>query len=148
MNEFEIKMTERMTKVETDITNIKEKVDDMSSMKDAVLRLVTLQEGQKERDAKIDSMQEDQIKINTEVHLTLKNINTNLNLLNTEVGELKNQFTTQKIESLKEQIQEQVEDKKENIQIKVSKISSRAIIWGSLIASGLALFGVVLSIFL
>lgn len=80
----------RVCVVEARIDNIENRIDDLSSLKDAVLRLVVVQELAEIRNKKLDESYAKQIEINTKVNSTLENINSNLNSLNIDVKELKN----------------------------------------------------------
>jgi len=100
-NEMQIKHTSQIAKLETDMENVKDKIEDLSDIKDAVVETKTyvkiLSESQKE-----------QSKINQEFSTTLKSINKNLDILNMETIETKNEIknTNKKINTLENKIVE------------------------------------------
>lgn len=101
----------RLTKLETKLDIAEGKIHDMHSLRDAIVRLVTIQEnqeernkGQEERNKKFDAIYEEQIKINSQVNSTLECINVNLNLMNDEM-----KCTSQKVSDLEVKLDEKLE---------------------------------------
>jgi hypothetical protein len=150
INELVIQNTADISGLKVDVNSMKTKIDDLSTMKDAVIRLTTLQEKQAERDAKFDSIYEEQIKINVETKIVLKNINENLVTMNVELKETNTQVISLKndVANLKDKKEEKLEDKKINTQIKLGKINSKSVLIASIITSGLALIGTILILIL
>ena len=98
-NEMQIKHTSQIAKLETDMKNVKDRIDDLTIIKDAVVETKTY--------VKILSKsQEEQSKINQEFSTTLKSINKNLDILNMETIETKNEIkgTNKRIDTLENKI--------------------------------------------
>lgn len=100
----------RLTKLETKLDIAEVKIHDMHSLRDAIIRLVAIQEsqeernkGQEERNKKFDAIYEEQIKTNVQVNATLGCINTNLNLMNEEM-----KCTSNKADALEEKLDEKL----------------------------------------
>lgn len=82
----------RLTKIEIKIENIAEKISDLCTLKDAVVRLVIIQERQEENNKqnaethdKLLQSHEKLMLSNVELSNTLCNINNNLTIMNDEV---------------------------------------------------------------
>jgi len=74
--------------LKSDVSTLKTQVEDLTSVRDAVIKLTTIEEKQDKRNEKIDEMFNRQIEVNAEVSGTLKGIDKNLNYLNTKVDTL------------------------------------------------------------
>ena len=82
----------RVAVLETRVENVEKKVENISSINEAIVRLATIQERQEERSKKLDEAYINQMQINAEVNVTLKNINENLENMNSEIRSAKKQI--------------------------------------------------------
>lgn len=72
----------------TKVNHLENRIDDLSSMKDAVIELKVLQEKADKRNEKFDEIIEKYVQSNTDVAITLKGIDDNLKTLNNRVEKI------------------------------------------------------------
>lgn len=90
-NEVIMEQGMKIAALRTDVDNLKDRMDDMSEIRNAVVKLTVIQE--------------EQIRFSSEVSETLKGINKNLDILNTETKD-----TNQRVSSLEEKV-EKIDEK-------------------------------------
>jgi SMC interacting uncharacterized protein involved in chromosome segregation len=78
----------------SEVDNLKDKIEDLTSLKDAVIRLVVLEEKQDARNDKFDVIFEEQVKNNVKVSMTLDRIDTNLDKLNKRIEKVETKIET------------------------------------------------------
>jgi vacuolar-type H+-ATPase subunit D/Vma8 len=139
LNSLQQKHIEEISMLRVDVDNMREKVEDLSLMKDAVIELKVLQENIIKRNEKFDEVFEKQLQSNIEVTMTLKGINENLNSLNTELKE-----TNQRVGNLENKVQIDANVKANSVEITKSKLT----LYGVIVASLFTFLGIVIPILL
>jgi septal ring factor EnvC (AmiA/AmiB activator) len=87
-NDIVIEHGNKIAKLETDVQNVKNQLNDWSDIKNAVVELKVLQQEQVKSNKKFEKLYEETTKSNMEITSTLKGINENLNSLNTKTNSL------------------------------------------------------------
>lgn len=128
---------ERLAKLETEVDELQNKVDDFSIMKDTLIELKTLSEEQSEYNKKFNEMYEKSLTSNAEFSNTLKNINNNLNSMNIEI-----KGTNERIDGIEDKINEIDEKSKIDI-LKIIKDWTPKLIVGGVAYYILQLAGII-----
>jgi chromosome segregation ATPase len=108
-NEMCVEHTKDIATLKEKVDSLENKVDDCSTIKDALIELKMVTKEQANYNKKFNEMYEKSLISNIEFSNTLKSINENLNSLNNEVKEAKGEIkgTNERIDDLEEKFEKE-----------------------------------------